>query len=207
MAPENYDKELHKSDLDPNPIVQFNSWLQEAADEGIKMPERMNLATSTKDGNPSSRMMLLKGADERGFTFFSNYNSQKAREIEENPHVALNFFWYELQRQVRIIGTIEKISEQESDEYFSTRPFESQLGAVTSSQSKEIRDRKVLENKYRELQKQYKDGKVPRPKEWGGYRVTPSIIEFWQGRTNRLHDRLVYSLQKDQSWNIVRLAP
>jgi pyridoxamine 5'-phosphate oxidase len=166
----------------------------------------MTMATATKHGLPSARIVLLKDFDERGFTFYTNYNSHKGAELHDNPKAALVFFWKELERQVRIEGVVEKVSEQESDEYFNSRPTGSRIGAWSSPQSSVIENRSILDENVTKYSVQFAD-EIPRPAHWGGYRVKPVAIEFWQGRSSRLHDRLLYTLQEDNSWKIERLAP
>lgn len=189
-----------------DPLVLFADWYADARHSGIYLPEAMTLATCSSDGRPAARQMLLKGFDERGFRFFTNYDSRKGSEMAENPRAALVFHWTRLQRQVRVEGRVEKISEQESREYFATRPRGSQLGAWASSQSATIEDRRQLEQAYREHEARFKGKEVPLPPFWGGYRVIPEAIEFWQGRANRLHDRLRYTLG-DDGWAVTRLSP
>jgi pyridoxamine 5'-phosphate oxidase len=167
----------------------------------------MTLATATPLGRPSARMVLLRGADERGFSFFTNYESRKARELEANPYAALVFFWHELERQVRIEGRVERVSPDESDRYFHSRPRGARIGAWASPQSQVIAGREVLESRYSESENRHPDETIPRPANWGGYRLIPDSIEFWQGRPNRLHDRLRYTLRPGRSWLIERLAP
>jgi pyridoxamine 5'-phosphate oxidase len=167
----------------------------------------MTLATATAQGKPSARLVLLKHADEQGFVFYTNYNSQKAKELAENPFAALVFFWPPHERQVRLEGEVSKTSALESDEYFSTRPRESQLGALASPQSEVIADREYLERRFAELERQYEGREVERPEHWGGFRLQPTRIEFWKGRPGRLHDRLLYERQADGRWSISRLAP
>jgi pyridoxamine 5'-phosphate oxidase len=166
----------------------------------------MALGTATKEGEPDARIVLLKSFDDRGFVFYTNYQSRKAKELSDNPRACLLFYWPQLWRQVRIEGTVEKVSDEESDKYFQSRPLGSKLGAWTSNQSEVIESREVLEARFAELQERFRDN-VPRPPHWGGYRVKPNAIEFWQGQENRLHDRLRYRLQKDGTWAIERLAP
>ena len=198
---------LRETDVNSNPFVQFKEWFDQALSADILEPNAMMVATTTTQGKPSARMVLLKDFDERGFVFYTNYNSQKAQELAENPQAALVFWWAELQRQVRICGWVEKISEEESDKYFYSRPFSSRLGAWASNQSEVIENREVLEQQLEELQKEYYNKDVPRPPHWGGIRVIPAEIEFWQGRSSRLHDRLVYIKVEDGNWKIERLSP
>lgn len=197
---------LSISEVDFNPFRQFKKWFDQALAAQLTEPNAMTIATATPAGNPSARMVLLKDFDERGFVFYTNYNSQKGQELAENPQAALVFWWAELERQVRICGRVEKISEHESDEYFHSRPLNSRLGAWASNQSEVIENREVLEQRLQELQVKYASEQVQRPPHWGGLRVIPSEIEFWQGRSSRLHDRLVYSLN-DGTWQIQRLSP
>jgi pyridoxamine 5'-phosphate oxidase len=198
---------LSEADLDPNPFRQFQAWLDQAAAAGPREPNAMTLATATPDGRPSARMVLLRGLDERGFVFFTNYDSRKGEELAANPRAALVFYWGELDRQVRIEGTVEKTSEEESDAYFRGRPEGSRLGAWASRQSRILAGRHVLEAEMRELEACFPDGNIPRPPHWGGYRVRPESIEFWQGQPNRLHDRLRYVRRGDGGWHIERLSP
>lgn len=198
---------LSEQDVHIDPINQFKTWMEEALDAKVMEPTAMNLATSSPDGVPTSRIMLLKEVNEKGFVFFSNYQSSKGKQLEANPVCALNFFWSELERQVRVQGTVEKISKEESEKYFQSRPKSSQIGAWTSPQSTIIENRKILEEREALLAEKYKDQEVlPKPEQWGGYLVKPFVVEFWQGRPSRLHDRIVYTL-KDNSWKINRLAP
>jgi pyridoxamine 5'-phosphate oxidase len=198
---------LSEADLDPNPFRQFQTWLDQAVAAGLREPYAMTLATATPDGQPSARMVLLRGLDERGFAFFSNYASRKGEELDANPRAALVFYWAELDRQVRIEGPVEKTSAEESDAYFRGRPEGSRLGAWASRQSSVIAGRHVLEAEMRELQARFPDGTIPRPPHWGGYRVRPTVIEFWESRPNRLHDRLRYVRREDGGWRIERLSP
>ena len=198
---------LSEADLDPNPIRQFQVWFEQALAAGLPEPNAMTLATATPDGRPSARMVLIKGADERGFVFFSNYQSRKGRELDANPYAALVFYWAELERQIRIEGRVERVSSQESDAYFQSRPAGSRLGAWASRQSAVIAGRAELEGRLAELAAQHPGGDVPRTPHWGGYRVVPESIEFWQGRPSRLHDRLRYRLREDGTWLVERLSP
>jgi len=197
---------LDKADVHHDPVVQFRAWFQNAIDAGLHEPNAMILATATGDGKPSARTVLLKGYDERGFVFYTNYEGRKAGELETNPRCALLFYWGELERQVRIEGTGSRISEQESDEYFTSRPRGSRLGAWASQQSWPVEDRSVLEERVLALETEYEGREIPRPPFWGGYRIEPEAIEFWQGRESRLHDRLVYR-REDGAWRIERLQP
>jgi pyridoxamine 5'-phosphate oxidase len=198
---------LIEKNLDPNPIKQLQQWLDEAIGAEIPQAESMTLATATKKGVPSARMVLLKHADVEGFVFYTNYSSQKGKELAENPHASLVFYWEELHRQVRIEGTVSKVSSQESDAYFQTRPRESQISAHASAQSEVIGSRDELDRHFEELQRKFEGQPVPRPPHWGGYRLKPTRIEFWQSGYARLNDRIVYELQKDSSWRMKRLAP
>jgi pyridoxamine 5'-phosphate oxidase len=198
---------LSEGDLDADPVAQFRSWFDAAVAAGLPEPNAMALATATADGRPSVRMVLLKGFDAAGFVFYSNYESRKGRELEENPWAALVLFWVELERQVRIEGRVERVSPQQSDAYFQSRPPGSQLSAAASRQSEVIPGRDVLERRVEELEAEYADQSVPRPAFWGGYRVVPSTIELWQGRPSRLHDRLRYRRLEGGSWLIERLSP
>jgi pyridoxamine 5'-phosphate oxidase len=198
---------LREQDVDPDPIRQFRTWFENASLGDVIEVNAMALATATPEGRPSVRMVLLRGFDERGFTFFTNYDSRKARELELNPCASLVMFWRELERQVRIEGRVERTSDEESDRYFHSRPAGSRVGAWASPQSAVIAGRDVLEVSYAAIEARYPDGAIPRPPNWGGYRVVPDSIEFWQGRPNRLHDRLRYSRRPDGGWLIERLAP
>ncbi|MEP6708446.1 MAG: pyridoxamine 5'-phosphate oxidase [Pyrinomonadaceae bacterium] len=190
-----------------SPITQFQLWFDDAVKAGIAMPEAMTLATCTREGKPSARLVLLKKVDERGFVFFTNYKSLKARDLDGNHFAALVFYWPLLERQVRVEGRVERTSVAESNEYFQTRPRESQIGALASPQSQPIESREVLEQRFRELDELYRERSVKRPDHWGGYRVGPERIEFWKGRPGRLHDRILYERQAGGSWSIARLAP
>jgi pyridoxamine 5'-phosphate oxidase len=199
--------ELRRKDLDPSPFAQFAKWYEAAEAAHPKLPNSMTLATATRDGRPSARMVLLKSFDEDGFVFYTNYESQKGRELEENPRASLVFYWSALDRQVRVEGTVTKTSRKESEEYFQTRPADSRLSAWASRQSRPVASRKVLEDEMERLASRYQDKEIPLPDYWGGYRLTPSVIEFWQNRPGRLHDRLRYTRQSDGQWLIERLSP
>lgn len=197
---------LSEQDADPNPFRQLERWLKEAIETRLYEPHGMTLSTVGANGRPSSRVVLLRGLDEGGLVFFSNYLSRKGQELEANPWACLNFWWPPMERQVRIEGRVEKVEPQLSDEYFASRPYDSQIGSAASPQSQVIASRKVLEERIAELKARYPQT-VPRPAHWGGYRLKPDTFEFWQGRPSRLHDRLVYRLQPDGGWKIERLAP
>lgn len=197
---------LDRHELLDCPLAQFKSWFQQAKDAGVNEPNAMVVSTVDASGAPTSRTLLLKAADERGFTFFTNYMSRKGAHLGRDPRVALLFPWYGLERQIHISGSVEKTSEEESVAYFARRPYGSQLGALASDQSQTIPDRQHLEARLAELKAKYPEGQVPKPKNWGGYRLIPDHFEFWQGRLNRLHDRFLY-LKKDGAWQISRLAP
>lgn len=221
---------LRRSDLEANPILQFQRWFEQA--NGVRAGGRlrkffiglyksvfmlggaasvdvnaMTLATTDKHGRPSARVVLLKGVDERGFVFFTNYESRKARELTENPQAALVFYWADLERQVCVAGPVSRLARDESEAYFITRPRGSRLAAWASKQSEAVRDRGALEEKWKQLEKQYPGQEVPMPPYWGGYVLSPDRIEFWQGRANRLHDRFRYTKNPDKSWQIERLSP
>lgn len=204
---ENHEDTIDEKLIDRDPIRQFQHWFDDAIAARLPLPEAMSLATVGTDGKPSSRMVLLKQVDTQGFVFFTNYRSAKAKELEANPHAALVFFWPQLERQVRIEGSVTKTSAEESREYFETRPRESQIGAWASPQSEVISGREELEKRKAELEKEYRDREVDWPEHWGGYRLAPTRIEFWKGRIGRLHDRIVYERAAGGSWTIKRLAP
>ena len=197
---------LDEQTIDRDPINQFKRWFDDAIASGMKLPEAMTLATATRDGRPSARVVLLKDVDNEGFVFYTNYRSAKARDLEANPQAALVFYWSQFDRQVRVEGTAERVSAEESRTYFKTRPRESQIGAWASPQSDIIENRELLETRVAELEQLYGDGEIECPEHWGGYRVKPTRIEFWKGRLGRLHDRIVYERAGTQ-WNINRLAP
>jgi pyridoxamine 5'-phosphate oxidase len=193
--------------IDRDPIKQFQTWFNDAIEARLPLPEAMTLATATPDGKPSARMVLLKQVDHKGFVFFTNYRSAKAGQLDANPYAALVFYWSQLDRQVRVEGSVTRTSAQESRDYFLTRPRESQIGAWASAQSEVISGRDVLEQRARELEGLYCDREIDCPEHWGGYRLKPERIEFWKSRVGRLHDRILYELQPDGSWTISRLAP
>jgi len=207
MSDSNAFPALNEEDADPNPFAQFEKWFKEAEAKVPILPNAMTLATATKDGVPSARVVLLKGFDEQGFVFYTNYSSQKGQELSQNPIASLSFYWAEPARQVRITGTVTKTSRSESEVYFQTRPIDSQLGAWASNQSEVISGRDVLEQRMEELLKQYEGKRIPLPPYWGGYRLAPYVFEFWQNRASRLHDRLRYRLGDAGEWVIERLAP
>lgn len=197
---------LNEQEVENNPLVQFRNWLNEALDSEVTEPNAMTLSTVDTDNKPHSRIMLLKGVDDDGFTFFTNYASNKGRELEANPYASLCFLWLELERQVRVDGVVQKISEEESEEYFQQRPYNSQLGALASNQSEVVESREYLEKKIKDLENTYPIGKVPKPETWGGYKLIPEVIEFWQGRRSRLHDRILFE-RVNGDWDIKRLSP
>jgi len=200
-------KALMESDIDADPVRQFNIWWQDAVEAKIIEVNAMTLATASADGVPSARTVLMKGFSEKGFIFFTNYDSFKGQQLSENPKACLVFFWKEMERQVRINGIVEKISSDESNAYFQSRPRPSQVGAVASPQSRVIESRQWLDEKYKQTFQQFENTIVQRPPHWGGYIVRPVIVEFWQGRPGRLHDRIQYSLLDDGNWKVERLAP
>ncbi len=200
---EPFDEDTLKED----PVDQFELWFSEAVARVQEDPNAMALSTVDERNRPVTRMVLLKGFDRNGFIFYTNYNSRKSQNLESNPHAALTFYWPELVRQIRIEGSVERVPEKQSDEYFQSRPLASRLSAWASPQSKEVGSRAELEKRLKEMEEKFADGEVPRPEFWGGYRVIPDRFEFWQGRINRLHDRFGYTLQDDGSWRVSRLAP
>ncbi|MBN8720197.1 pyridoxamine 5'-phosphate oxidase [Asinibacterium sp. OR53] len=198
---------LDENDIAADPITQFTRWWEEAIASHIDEVNAMTLATVTPEGLPAARIVLLKGYDEQGFVFFTNYKSRKGMELEANPHAALVFFWKELERQVRIEGTVSKTSTAESDDYFESRPAGSRIGAWASPQSRVVANRTEIETNYSKYEQQFGYENIPRPENWGGYIVKPSVIEFWQGRGSRLHDRLRYTASGAHKWKRERLAP
>ena len=200
-------KGLRRSDLDPNPVRQFANWFTAAIEASIRDVNAMSLATAGRDARPSVRIVLLKSFDQDGFVFFTNYESAKGKQLDANPYAALGFYWIELDRQIRISGKVEKTSREESQAYFHSRPVGSQLGAWASRQSEIVDARRVLDARMAEMTERFQNKPVPLPPHWGGYRLKPDMMEFWQGRPNRLHDRFRYTQLADGSWQIDRLAP
>jgi pyridoxamine 5'-phosphate oxidase len=198
---------LSKRDLDPDPIAQFRVWLDEARNAGIRLPEAVALATVDAGGRPSVRHVLLRGLDERGFVFYTNYESRKGRELDATPRAGMAFYWRELDRQVCVTGTVERTSREESEAYFRTRPREARVGAWASRQSAVATSREELDARYREIDARYEGLEVPLPPNWGGYRIAPDVVEFWKGREHRLHDRFRYARQSEGGWVIERLFP
>ena len=198
---------LDEADVSHDPMVEFARWFAEAQEARVLEPNAMTLATAGADGAPAARIVLLKGFDERGLVFFTDYRSSKAQELEANPRAALVFYWGELERQIRITGSVSRTSEEESAEYFRSRPLGSRMGAWASQQSRVIPGRAVLEQDLREVEARFADGEVPLPPHWGGYRLTPAALEFWQGRPSRLHDRIRYRRQATGRWSVDRLSP
>jgi pyridoxamine 5'-phosphate oxidase len=200
-------KSFLEADAKADAIEQFSNWWQDAVNSEIDEVNALTLCTASADGKPSGRIVLLKGYDAEGFVFFTNYDSNKGKELESNPQACMVFFWKELERQIRIEGTVEKISAEESDDYFFSRPPGSQVGAWASPQSRVIENRQVIENNVKKYEKEFAAKPISRPAHWGGYRLVPTSIEFWQGRQSRLHDRLQYTLLENGQWKMVRLAP
>jgi len=198
---------LSEADSKDDPIKQFELWFNEAIEAKVPESNAMTLSTATTDGRPSARIVLLKGIQENGFVFYTNYLSRKGKEITKNPLGSLTFFWPAMERQIRVEGTIEKASKELSDRYFQSRPKDSQIGALASPQSQEIADRETLEKKWSELEAEYAGKTIPKPSFWGGYILKPRLIEFWQGRPSRLHDRILYKKIDNKNWKKVRLAP
>lgn len=198
--------DLSEASADRDPLREFRAWFDAIKASGVPMPEAMTLATATAGGVPSARIVLLRGLDERGFVFFTNFESRKGHELDANPWAALAFFWPGTERQVRVEGTVERVSAAQSDAYFASRPWGSRLSAIASPQSQVILDRQALARRVRDLEQEYSDRPIPRPVHWGGYRVVPMAVEFWQGQPNRLHHRLRYRRQ-DDGWVVERLAP
>ena len=198
---------LLEYDVEKDPVEQFGRWWTQAVNSQVDEVNAMTLATASSDGMPSARIVLLKGFNKDGFVFFTNYESYKGMQLEENPKACLVFFWKELERQVRITGLVKKVDAKDSNEYFLSRPKASQVGALASPQSQVIPDRKWLDEKYLSLSKEYESKDLTRPEHWGGYMVQPVIMEFWQGRPSRLHDRIQYTMQENGEWKIERLAP
>jgi pyridoxamine 5'-phosphate oxidase len=206
MRDEYMAKRLDEADAAADPLRQFEAWFDDAVTAKLPMLNAMTLATASADGSPAARMVLLKGADSRGFVFYTDYRSRKAQELDSNPRAALLFYWIELEREVRVEGAVEKTTLEETQAYFRSRPLGSRLAALTSVQSSVVPDRQMLERRYSEIETTH-GAEPPCPPTWGGYRVVPESIEFWQGRANRLHDRLLYTRTQAGAWTIVRLSP
>ena len=199
---------LDRADLDSDPIVQWHAWYEQAASAGVAEPNAMTVATVDQHSAPDSRVVLARAVDARGFVFYTNYDSAKSQQILVNPVASAVFAWLDLHRQVRVRGTVQRIAETESDEYFASRPRESQIGAWASPQSQPIADRTIIETRMADFRAKFENQDVPRPASWGGWRLTPNVIEFWQGRPSRLHDRFIYTLDAaTNQWQIQRLAP
>ncbi len=198
---------LSEKNLDVSPFKQFEKWLQQAVDAKTDLPDAMTLATATEDGLPSARIVLLRDFDDQGFVFYTDYTSQKGKELFENPRAALVFYWREFDRQVRISGHVRVISRKESRSYFRTRPVASRVASLASKQDEVLPSREILEDRFHQLMKVYHGKEIPLPTYWGGFRLSPDWIEFWQGRPNRLHDRLRYTRQLDGDWRVERLSP
>jgi pyridoxamine 5'-phosphate oxidase len=206
-TPQQINEGIDEKTIDRNPVAQFRRWFDDAVAAGLKLSEAMTLATATRDGYPSARLVLLKGVDDEGFVFYTNYSSAKARDLDSNPRAALVFYWSKLDRQVRIEGLVERTSREESQAYFKTRPRESQIGAWASPQSEVISSREVLEQRAAEMEERFQDREVECPEHWGGYRLIPSRIEFWKNRVGRLHDRILFERESSGGWSIKRLGP
>ena len=202
-----HDGHLLEENVSSDPFEQFERWFSDAIAAKLDLPDAMTLATATPQGLPSARMVVLRGFDARGFCFYTDYGSQKGKELAENPNAALVFYWRELDRQVRSTGTVEKMTAEESDAYFASRPVSSQLAVWTERQSLVITGREHLTEGFQQVEKTYAQDTIPRPPQWGGYRLVPNLFEFWQGCPNRLHDRLCYTLQPDGTWEMKRLSP
>lgn len=198
---------IDENKMNSNPIYQFEKWFREAVNNKVNEPNIMHLATANNSGKVSCRAVLLKGFDEKGFVFYTNYQSSKAADLEENNNAAITFLWMELFRQVRIEGTVQKVSSADSDIYFASRPRQSQIGAISSAQSKILNTRDELDKNYKEIERQYIGKPIPRPQNWGGYCIVPQKIEFWQGRSSRLHDRILYTKDESDKWIVSRLFP
>ena len=198
---------LDESSVDGDPIRQFQAWFDQATEAGLPEPNAATVATATPEGRPSARVVLIRGFDERGFVFYTNYQSRKGREIEANPFASLAFFWQPMERQVRVEGPVVRASEAESDEYFRGRPTGSKLGAWVSNQSGVVPGREALESELEVIKRRFPTDEIPRPPHWGGFRIVPESIEFWQGRRSRLHDRLIYRRSAEGPWQVERLAP